>query len=66
MKDALVSTLLHVLAAATAIAIAATAWKLLGSDSELVLGGLTLAALAAEKLIRALPQIPVGDYVNDR
>jgi len=64
MKKVLLTVLLHVLAVAVPAMLAYLVWSLVGSESELFLGLLIAAGVAAEKMSRVLPQVPIKDWVN--
>lgn len=65
MKDALISTLLHVVELLVVLGVAVVVIKVLNVDSVTmeVVVGVVIASLA--KFARA-SDLPVGDYVNDR
>jgi len=57
-------TVIHTVAVAVALGVALVLVKVLKVDSEVVAGVVALVFVALEKLVRANPAIPVGDYVN--
>lgn len=66
MKNAIISTLLHTLVVATALFVAVILVRLLGVDSESVTVAVGLVLVALEKFLRASPNVPINDFVNDR
>lgn len=70
MRNELLSTLFHILelalCAALAIGVAVAGKHFFGVDmSALAVGALTLVLDGVAKLLRASPQSPVPDYVNN-
>lgn len=57
-------TIKHVLVVAASCGVAYFAWRILGLESPITLGLFSLIVVAAEKLVRSHPDIPVGDFVN--
>lgn len=59
------STVIHVIAVAVSLAVAVVLVKVLNVESEVAQGAIALLVVALEKLVRAVPIIPVHDYVNE-
>lgn len=64
MRQALLSTLLHIVAVAVPLVVAFVLIKLVGVENQVAQGAIALVLVGLEKFVRTHEKIPVGDYVN--